>query len=190
MSTPRHKKKQLVLTTVLVVILSISIHQVNAQSHKVALSLTGGIVQDGFGGLVTIDYKVNEFDYLQFNVQGNFTNLELSGIDVPVTLYSFNPGFFFDVLRNNSRTFALSLGAGGVIGTETINKGEQALENSQILNIETNTLIFGAYAGLDADIFLSSVATLNIKLNEYYHANSEVGALTPYAGIGIKLIIK
>jgi len=51
-------------------------------------------------------------------------------------------------------------------------------------------VVFGAYVGLDADIFVSPVIALNIKLNETYHFNSEIGELTPYAGLGIKLILK
>ncbi|WP_299248367.1 conjugal transfer protein TraO [uncultured Aquimarina sp.] len=161
-----------------------------AQSHKIALSFTGGIVQDGFGGMITGDYKVNEFDYLQFNIQASFATFEQNNIDIPVDTYSFNAGFFFDVLRNNSRTFALSLGAGGIIGYETINDNDPNIDLNQILNIETNTLVYGAYAGLDADLFVSPVVAINFKLNETYHVNSEIGEFTPYAGLGVKLIIK
>ncbi|WP_299440413.1 conjugal transfer protein TraO [uncultured Aquimarina sp.] len=190
MNNSIHTKKQLLYTSVILLLLFLYANALSAQSHKVAFSITGGIVQDGFSGMITGDYKVNEFDFLQFNIQGSFANLEQNNIDIPVNTYSFNAGFFFDILRNNSRTFALSLGAGGTIGYESINNGDQTLENNQILNIETNNVVYGAYAGLDADIFISPVISLNIKLNETYHFNSEIGELTPYAGLGIKLILK
>lgn len=185
-----NSKTPFVLVSLIVSLLVLSSYNVSAQSYKMALSLTGGIVQDGFSGMVTADFKVNEFDYLQLNVQGSFTNLEVNNVDIPVTVYSFNPGFFFDILRNNSRKFALGLGAGGIIGSEVINNGDKTVENEFDLATETNTIIFGAYVGLDADIFISPVIALNIKLNEMYHANSEIGSFTPYAGLGIKLIIK
>ena len=162
----------------------------SAQSHKTAFSVNAGIVTDGFGGSATLDYKINDFDYLQFNVLVSFFDLELDAIEIPVNTYSFNPGFFFDVIRNNSRTFALGLGVGGIIGYENINKGEQTLENNQILDIETDIVIFGAYVGLDMDIFISPLVSINIKANENYHANSEIGEFIPYAGLGIKLILK
>ncbi|MBW1295101.1 conjugal transfer protein TraO [Aquimarina litoralis] len=161
-----------------------------SQSHKLALSLTGGYVDSGFGGLATLDYKVNEFDYLQFGLQGNFTNLEVQNIDVPVNLYAFNAGFFFDVLRNNKRTFALSLGAGGTVGSEIINSGDTKLENNQDLDLDPSKIVFGAYAGIDADIFLIPTIAINIKAQEIYHFNSEIGELTPYFGVGVKLILK
>ncbi|MBQ4821932.1 conjugal transfer protein TraO [Aquimarina sp. MMG016] len=161
-----------------------------SQSHKIAASLTGGIVQDGFSGMATLDYKVNEFDYLQLNLQASFSEIELENIDVPVDLYSFNGGFFFDILRNNSRTFALSIGAGGTIGYETINGGDEVLENNSLLTIDTGKIVYGAYAGIDADIFLNSTLALNIKANEIYHINSDVGEFTPYVGLGAKLILK
>ncbi|WP_035085647.1 conjugal transfer protein TraO [Aquimarina latercula] len=184
-------KKLLTNKSLLVVafILSSSI-SMYAQSHKMALSLTGGYVDGGFGGLVTLDYKVNEFDYLQFGVQTNFTNLDFNEIEIPVNLYAFNAGFFFDVLRNNKRTFALSLGAGGTVGSEVINNGDEDLETGEKLNIEPSSLVFGAYAGLDADIFLIPTVAINIKIQETYHFNSEIGELTPYFGAGVKLILK
>ncbi|MHA7058886.1 conjugal transfer protein TraO [Aquimarina sp. M1] len=176
-----------ILVVVFVLFSSISIY---SQSHKIALSLTGGYVDEGFGGLITLDYKVNEFDYLQFNVQSNFTKLEYQNIKIPVDLYAFNAGFFFDVLRNNKRTFALALGAGGTAGYEIINNGNEVLENNQVLDVETNTVVFGAYAGLDADIFLIPTVAINIKAQEVYHFNSEIGEFTPYFGLGVKLILK
>lgn len=178
---------RLLLMIVLIIGSSVSMY---GQSHKTALSITGGYVDGGFGGLATLDYKVNEFDYLQFGLQGNFTKLEVSNIKVPVNLYSFNAGFFFDVLRNNKRTFALSLGAGGTVGSEVINNGDERLENGQTLEIEPSQIVFGAYAGLDADIFLIPTIAINIKAQEIYHFNSEIGELTPYFGIGVKLILK
>ncbi|WP_378173145.1 conjugal transfer protein TraO [Aquimarina sp. SS2-1] len=175
------------LLVVFVLFSSISIY---GQSHKTALSLTGGYVDGGFGGLVTLDYKVNEFDYLQFNVQANFTNLDYKNVDVPVNLYAFNAGFFFDVLRNNKRTFALALGAGGTVGYESVNNGDEILENNLLLDFDPNTVVFGAYAGLDADIFLIPTIAINIKAQETYHFNSEIGEFSPYFGLGVKLILK
>ncbi|MFD2561826.1 conjugal transfer protein TraO [Aquimarina rubra] len=183
-------KKKLLYKLLVLPLVFLCSHTLLAQSHRIALSLTGGIVQDGFSGMITGDYKVNEFDYFQFNVQGSFSTLEQNNIDIPVDTYSFNAGFFFDILRNNSRTFALSLGAGGTIGFETINEGNKNIGSNQILNLKTTNTIYGAYAGLDADIFISPVIALNIKLNEVYHINSEIGEFTPYAGLGVKLIIK
>lgn len=184
-------KKLFANKTLLLLLLMVSSSLAShAQSHKLALSLTGGYVDSGFGGLATLDYKVNEYDYLQFGFQGNFTKLEVGEIKVPVNLYSFNTGFFFDVLRNNKRTFALSLGAGGTVGSEVINSGDERLENGQRLEIEPSQIVFGAYAGLDADIFLIPTIAINIKAQEIYHFNSEIGELTPYFGVGVKLILK
>lgn len=159
-----------------------------AQDHKVAFSLTGGYVQDGFGGMAALDYKINEYDYLQFSILTNFTNLELENLDVPVNLYAFNTGFYFDVLRNNLRTISISIGAGGTVGYETINKGEEVIETGESLSIG-NQFVYGAYAGIDLDIFIIPTISIHIKANETYHINSDIGALSPYIGVGIKLIL-
>ncbi|MDH7445905.1 conjugal transfer protein TraO [Aquimarina sp. 2201CG14-23] len=183
-------KKLLINKSLLIAFILFSSISMYAQSHKIALSLTGGYVDGGFGGMTTLDYKVNKFDFLQFNIQANFTNLEYEDIKIPVDLYGFNAGFFFDLLRNNNRKFALSIGAGGTIGYETINNGDEVLENNQVLDIETSSVVFGAYAGIEADIFLIPTVAINIRANEIYHINSEIGEFTPYFGLGIKLILK
>ncbi|WP_188112069.1 conjugal transfer protein TraO [Aquimarina sp. RZ0] len=183
-------KKSLINKLLLIVVILFTSLSLHAQSHKIAASFTGGYVQGGFGGMATLDYKVNEFDYVQLNIQAGFAKLEYQDIKIPVNLYGFNAGYFFDILRNNKRTFALSIGAGGTVGYETINNGDEELENSQILDIDTGKVVFGAYAGIDADIFLIPTIAINIKANEVYHANSDIGEFTPYLGLGIKLILK
>jgi len=183
-------KKFLMNKPLLIVIILFCSISTYSQSHKMALSLTGGYVDGGFGGMATLDYKVNDFDYLQFSLQSNFTKLDFGDIDIPLDLYALNTGFFFDVIRNNNRKFALGLGAGATVGSESINNGEELLENNQLLNIDTSNVVFGLYAGIDADIFLIPTVALNIRIQETYHFNSDVGELTPYFGLGIKLILK
>jgi len=183
-------KKMINNKSLIIAIAFISSISMYSQSHKTALSITGGIVDGGFGGLVALDYKVNEFDYLQFSAQANFTDLDFGDIEVPVDLYAFNAGFFFDVIRNNKRKFGLALGGGASVGNEIINGNEEQLENNQLLNIETSQIVIGAFAGLDADIFLIPTVALNIKAQQIFHFNSEIGDFTPYAGLGIKLILK
>ncbi|MBW1298272.1 conjugal transfer protein TraO [Aquimarina litoralis] len=178
------------LQLTLLISLIILSNEITAQSHRLAVSITGGIVQDGFAGAITTDYKVNEFDYLQFNLQGSFSSFEQNDVDIPVDTYAFTAGFFFDLLRNNSRTFAISTGAGALIGYEIINNNDTSLPNDLLLNLETNKTIYGGYAGLDIDFFISPVITIHLKLNEMYHINSEIGEFTPYVGLGIKLILK
>jgi len=112
-------KKNLVNRSLLIALLFVTSMSSFSQSHKMALSLTGGYVDGGFGALAALDYKVNDFDYLQFGVQTNFTKIDANEIKVPVSLYAFNAGFFFDVIRKNNRTFALALGAGATAGSET-----------------------------------------------------------------------
>ena len=186
----RSIKKNLVNKSLLIAFILFSSISMYSQSHKTALSLNGGYVGEGFGGIVSFDYKVNEFDYIELSLQGNFTDLEFNEIDIPVNLYAFNAGFFFDVIRNNKRTFALGLGGGATLGNEIINNGDELLENNQLLNVETSQFVFGGFVGLDADIFLIPTVALNIKAQEVYHFNSEIGNFTPYLGVGIKLILK
>ncbi|WP_025742034.1 conjugal transfer protein TraO [Aquimarina pacifica] len=184
-------KKRLANTYLILAIIFATSFSVHAQSHKMAFSLTGGYVQNGFAGMVTVDYKKNEFDYFQFSLQGSFSDLENGDIDIPVSLYSLNAGYFYDLLRNNNRKYAIALGGGATVGYEVINEGDDVLENGDVLseNVEPSTAVFGVYFGLDADIFLKPTVAINFKANETYHFNSEVGDFTPYLGLGVKLIL-
>jgi len=162
-----------------------------AQSHKRAFSLNGGIVQNGFAGMATLDYKMNEFDYLQFSIHGAFSTLDNEGVDIPVNLYALNVGYFYDILRKNDRKFDISIGGGLTGGFESINGGDTVLDNGTELSedITLGNPVVGLYAGIDLDVFLKPTIAINLKANETFHFNSEVGALTPFVGLGVKLIL-
>jgi len=162
---------------------------VYGQSYKTAFSLTGGIVDNGFGGLANFDYKTNDYDFVAISLQANFTNLEVNTIEVPVNLYGLNAGYFFDLMRNNSRVFTVALGGGGTVGYEVINEGDEILENNQRLDIDPSSVLFGVFAGIDLDVFLIPTVAINLRATETYHINSNLGEFTPYIGLGIKLIL-
>jgi len=162
---------------------------IQAQRHKLAFTLTGGLAQEGFGGTAAIDYKTNEFDFVQANFITTFSELKYEDIKVPVDIFSFNPGYFFDIIRDNSRYVAIAFGAGGVIGYEIINDNETLLDNSQTLDIKTRKVIFGAFAGLDVDVFIIPTIAATLKVNQNVHFNSDIGKFIPYIGMGIKLIL-
>ncbi len=159
-----------------------------SKHHNIAVTATGGMAQEGTGGMIALDYKINRYDFVQFGVSTTFSDFPFEETSVPINAYSFNTGFFYDLFRNNSRIIAVAIGAGGVAGYEIINNDDQEVEGGRILNIK-NKFIYGPYAGIDIDIFITQIISLTIKTYEFYHINSDIGNLTPYIGAGIKLIV-
>ena len=168
---------------------------IRAQYYTSAISVTAGYVQDGLGTNINFDYKINKFDYLEFGLQGNFGNLTYKEIDIPAQLIAFNTGFYYDIIRNNRRFangkkgFAFCLGAGFQIGSEILNEGETTLNENSTLNFETKQIIFGSFIGANIDYFLNSTIAIAFKITETYHFNSNIGSLSPYAGLGVKIVL-
>ena len=169
-------------------------HNSNAQYYDSALSVTGGYVQDGFGANINYNHRVNDFDYVEVGLQANFSNLTYDEVEVPMKLLALNAGFYFDIIRNNRRLaeknkgFAISLGAGAQVGLEKINDGEVTLSDTAELNFEPSQIVIGGFAGANIDYFLNSKLAIALKITETYHFNSNVGSLSPYAGLGLKFI--
>ena len=89
---------------------------------------------------------------------------------------------------NYQNTFNINIGAGGVFGYETINKGDKNLKGGEKI-ISESGFIYGAYLGLDLDYSLSDVLSVSLKANQYYHANSSLGDFVPFVGLGARIYI-
>ncbi len=177
------------LRRMLMLLFLIGFGAINAQTYKIGASINGGITDDGFGGIVTFDYKLGWFDYAQLGLQGYQSSKTAStGDEIDVSLSAVNLGVFIDLIGNNNRKIALYLGGGLAAGMEQLNEGEELLPSGAFLK-KAKYFIYGGFVGADLDIFIVPTLTLNIKANQYYHINSELGSFNPYAGVGIKLIL-
>ncbi len=183
------KKKQTNALLLFAIVLFASL-SVQSQEYKIAASLSGGYVANGIGGMVSIDYKTNTYDFLKVAIVANATELAFRNIEVPVDIYALQLGYFFGVLRSHKRTVALAIGVGGTVGNERINKGEAFLENENLLTIDPDKIIYGLYVGIDADVFVAQSVAITVDANETYHLNSDLGDFIPYVGLGLKFIIK
>ncbi|WP_010520269.1 conjugal transfer protein TraO [Aquimarina agarivorans] len=170
---------------------------ITAQENKAAISINGGIVQGGFGGSVNFNYLVNKNDFIEIGVLGSFSNAEVDEIKVPIQLYAANIGFFYNLFRNKAKDYSdlladsakkidLAIGIGGSVGQETLNDNDPMINERFTINSETETIVFGGFIGIDANYYINSKFMINLKINEFYHANSEIGKLSAYAGLGFK----
>lgn len=163
------------------------VQEIRSQDHS-GVEITGGYAQNGFGVSIGYNYYTNRQDYLQAAILYTNSKETYMDIDIPYNLFTFNGAYFFKILSNYSRSLNLSLGGGGVAGYEIVNKGENELTTGALI-LDKSNFIYGAFAGIELDIYMADELSILLKANEYYHFNSDLGELTPYIGIGLKYLI-
>lgn len=157
-----------------------------AQGYSDGFSATLGAVQNGIGGLFSYNYFLDRHDFIEGSVLLTASNHKyLEDIKIPYNDFTVNIGYSKNVYYNYQNTFNINLSAGGVFGYETLNKGDTNLPNGALI-ISKPGFIYGAYLGADFDISISDNASIILKTNEFYHANSSLGQFLPYAGIGVR----
>ena len=179
-------KKQLTLILFLILFL---VENANAQSYSDAFSVNVGVVQDGIGGLLNYNYFMDRHDFIDAGLLVTVANYNYKeGIKIPYNDFTFNAGYSKNVFFNYQNTFNINIGAGGIFGYETINKGDKNLENGAKI-ISESGFIYGAYLGLDLDYSLNDALSVSLKANQYYHANSSLGDFVPFVGLGARIYI-
>ncbi len=160
-------------------------------AQKGAVAITGGITQEGYAGLISYNYYWNRYNsnFIQGSLFLNFSEQEYdSTISVPYNDFTFNIGYFQNVIESRSGSFKTSIGAGVLFGYEAINNGSVELDNGALITSKSG-FIYGAFAGVDVDFYLSDKTSLVLKANQYYHANSELGNFLPYVGGGVRIFL-
>lgn len=177
-------KKSNILFYILFVVTSV----LYSQNYSSGIGLTGGITQDGYGALANYNYYIDRDDFVQAGLYLSFANDEYEGEKIPYNLFAFHAGYFKTIWKSRNRSFALSIGGGGIAGYEIINNGEEELPTGAL--IENNSkFIYGLYGGVEMDYYLSEKVSLLLKANQYYHINSELGELVSFGGIGIRYFL-
>lgn len=158
----------------------------NAQSYSNAFVFNLGVVQDGFGGLISYDYFLDRHDYIEAGILMTAANFKyVENIKIPYNDFTLNLGYSKNVFFNYQNTLNINLTAGGIFGYETVNKGEKELSNGAIIKSDAG-FIYGGFIGVDVDYSLNDELSLVLRLNEYYHANSQLGEFVPFAGLGLR----
>jgi len=157
-----------------------------AQSYANGFALNIGVVQDGIGGIMSYNYFLDRHDFIEAGLFFSAANYKYKeSIKVPYNDFTVNAGYSKNVYYNLQNTFNVNIGAGGVFGYETVNKGEKRLENGALVKSRAG-FIYGAYIGIDIDYSINDRFSITLKANEFYHANSELGEFIPFAGLGFR----
>lgn len=153
-----------------------------------SVDLTGGYTPDGFAGNANFNIIFEE-SYAKLGIYFSASeNKTSNGYDIPYNIFAINGGYFIPVYKSNNERMGLSAGAGVSVGYEVVNKGNKELENGAIIQSNSN-FIYGGFVGADLEYGLTPNFYILTNVKEYYHLNSDLGAATLYAGLGIKFYI-
>jgi hypothetical protein len=153
-----------------------------------SVGLSGGYVEDGYGGMVTFNFHPNRYKYFQVSILAAFAE-DKGSSDIPYNIFTIQPGLFYRVYISPKRkNFSVHLGGGGLFGYEIINNGSNELPSGAIIDGRSQ-FIYGLFAGAEAEVALSNDFSILVKANEYYHINSDVGSFYPYVGAGLRYFL-
>jgi len=153
-----------------------------------SIGLSGGYVEDGLGGMATFNFHPNRYKYFQVSVLAAFAQ-DNGTSQIPYNIFTIQPGLFYRVyIAPKRKNFSLHLGGGGLFGYEIINNGSNELPSGAIIAGKSQ-FIYGVFAGAEAEVALSNDFSILIKVNEYYHINSDVGNFYPYLGAGLRYFL-
>lgn len=107
---------------------------------------------------------------------------------VNVQQYVGDLTYFKPVLSNRGSDFYLNLGAGGTLGYERINDGNNLVEPGAVIQQQSRT-IYGGLVGADLEFYLSDHFVILAKAAERWYPTSDITHFNFNAGIGLKFII-
>lgn len=152
-----------------------------------SLGVSSGYVEDGLGVMFTYNNHMDRRSYIQVSILGTSSVDKVKDLyEIPYNVFTLQPGYFYRFYESRyKKNFSAFVGGGALLGYEIINNGENTLDNGAIINAKSQFL-YGGFVGVEAEYVLSDSFSLLFKANQYYHANSDVGKLFPYVGIGIR----
>ena len=89
---------------------------------------------------------------------------------------------------NRDETFLASVGGGISLAYEIINEGNTILANGAIIQ-GNSQIIYGGFLGSELQYFLSENLAILGVINTFYYANSDLGSLSGYGGLGVRYYI-
>lgn len=179
--------KKILFSTVLLILISSSIRAQRNYASSVGASI--GYTQDGYGFQASYNYHLGRYRYVQGAIFTSFSKqtyeTNSNSVDIPYMIMSFNLGYFDTVFRTNNKKFSIYLGGGITGGYESINNGDKELFNGAIIDSESQ-LIYGGFVASELDFELNNSTSFILRIQEYYHVNSDLGNLIPYVGGGLR----
>lgn len=158
-----------------------------SQTYKNAFAFSIGATQDGYGGMLSHNYFINDRNSISASILATDAKYKIGEDKIGYNNITLNLGFSLPLYLTQNRKFGIVLGGGSVIGYESIDK--ESLSKGTLV-LDKSKFIYGAYAGLSFDYLINDRTTIFFKGDQFYHANSDLGKFIPFAGIGLRYYTK
>lgn len=123
-----------------------------------------------FGG----EYLQKQFDYRT--------------IQIPVSQFTAEGGYYYGVLSDPRKNFLFSIGASALAGYETSNWGNKMLYDGATLR-NPDAFLYGGAATIELETYITDQIVFLINARERILWGSSIGKFTTQLGVGIKIII-
>ncbi|WP_035649990.1 conjugal transfer protein TraO [Flavobacterium sp. ASV13] len=177
--------------TVVLVLMSITIAQAQRMLHKQkGLEVNAGVLSnDKIGN----DYYIN----VAMTVNGKNGNYQLWALEyshhyyeykdlrIPQETYTAEGGYSFFLMGDALKNITLNAGVTGVVGYESINRGEELLFDGAKIVSEDN-FIYGAGGRLSLETYLSDRFVLVLQGRTKVFWGTDLKQFRPSAGVGLR----
>ena len=97
-------------------------------------------------------------------------------------------GYFVPIVRDRRDNFMAMTGVSGLLGYETVNRGEKRLYDGAALK-NRNNFIYGGEITLSGEAYLCDRAVLLLMLKERIMGGSSVSCFHTLLGVGLRIMI-
>ena len=115
-------------------------------------------------------------------------NYNYKETSIPVSVFTAEGGYYYNLLSDGSKTVFLSLGLSALAGYETCNWGEDLLYDGSTLANE-DSFVYGGAGTLEVETYLSDKVVLVLNARERVLMGSSVGKFHTQVGASVKFII-
>ena len=114
--------------------------------------------------------------------------LDYRDIQIPVSQFTAEGGYYYGLLSDPRKNFLLSIGASALAGYETNNWGNKMLYDGATL-LNPDAFLYGGAATIELETYITDQIVLLVNARERILWGSSIGKFTTQLGVGIKIII-
>ena len=109
-------------------------------------------------------------------------------MQIPVSQFTGEGGYYLNFLSDRKKTFFLSLGLSALAGYETSNWGDKLLPDGSTLT-DKDGFVYGGALTLELEAYLTDRVALLINARERALFGSDIGKFHTQVSLGLKFII-